>query len=125
MLMQEEINKGHSPIKWFARNECEDRSQMAIDMFPEFFGNKTHVSKVELTLQIVKEFFKISKGTYVNRRIGTRKSGPFTSIKVDNPMFPNNLKSTEKKTKFYNPLEALGVKIVWNKGTDSYLFHIR
>ena len=44
--------------------------------------------------------------------------------RVDNPDFPNHLKTSEKNELFYDPLSALGVEIWFSKGTNSYLFRI-
>lgn len=110
---------------WWGRVDCEDRCQMAIERFPLFFGDPAHEAKVEQVLSIVKNFFKVSKGLYVNRRVGTSKSGPFTAVKIDNPVFPNSLKNKEKIDLYYEPLKQLGVKIVFNRASNSYLYHVR
>lgn len=117
----ETINKGSTG--WWGRTDCEDRSKMAIDRFPSFFEDPAHVTKVELVLQIVKDFFKVNKAIYVNRRVGTSKSGPFTVIKVNDPIFPNTMKSKDKNDFYYEPLKQLGIKIVINRATCSYLYH--
>lgn len=122
MIQEETIEKASTGF--WGRNDCEDRSQMAIEKFPNFFNDSDHISRTEQVLGIVTDFFKIKKGVYVNQRVGTKKSGPFTAIKIDDPVFPNSMKKSEKDDAFYTPLENLGVKIVYNKGTNSYLFHI-
>lgn len=123
MLQEETIEK--SSTGYWGRTDCEDRSEMALEKFPLFFNDSAHISKVEQVLRIVENFFRIKKGVYINRRIGTNKSGPFTAIKVDNPVFPNAMKQIEKNKLFYDPLDALGVTAVYNKGTNSYIFHVR
>ena len=123
MIQEETIEK--SSTGFWGRNDCEDRSQMALDKFPVFFNDTNHIARTEQVLGIVSDFFKIKKGVYINHRVGTKKSGPFTAIKIDGPVFPNGMKQVEKDMAFYTPLENLGVKIVYNKGTNSYLFHIR
>jgi hypothetical protein len=109
---------------YWGRTDCEDRSQLALDRFPEFFGHTDHIATTEKVLEIVNNFFKIKKGVYVNHRLGTTKSGPFTAIKVDNPVFPNTLKQHEKDELLYLPLAQMEVKIVYNKGTNSYIFRV-
>lgn len=122
MIQEETIDK--SSTGFWGRTDCEDRSQMALDKYPNFFNNAEHILRTEQVLELVNSFFKIKKGVYVNHRLGTTKSGPFTAIKVDNPVFPNALKREVKEEVFYNPLNDLDVKIVYNKGTNSYIFHI-
>jgi hypothetical protein len=122
MIQEETIEKASTGF--WGRNDCEDRSQMALDKFPVFFNDTNHISRTEQVLGIVSNFFRIKKGVYINHRVGTKNSGPFTAIKVDDPVFPNGMKQSQKDEVFYTPLEQLGVKIVYNKGTNSYLFHI-
>ena len=94
-MLQEETIEKNSTGYW-GRTDCEDRSDLALEKFPVFFNDSGHVSKTEQVLGIVEDFFRIKKGVYINHRIGTPKSGPFTAIKVDNPVFPNAMKQSEK-----------------------------
>ena len=123
MIQEETIEKGSTGF--WGRFDCEDRSEMALEKFPQFFKDPAHIAKTEQVLGIIDAFFKVKKNVFINHRIGTNKSGPFTAVKVSEPVFPNQLKQTEKEDLFYKPLEALGVKLVFNKGTNSYLVHVR
>lgn len=109
---------------WVAKADCEDRSKIALDKNPAFFQDPAHQDKIATVKDLVSDFFSENKGIYINHRIGTKKSGPFSVVKVDKPMFPN-MKPDAKKAKFYDPLEQLGVTIVFNKATSGYLFHIK
>lgn len=123
-MKTEEIDKGSNQHGWIARSECEERCKMAQERYPDFFQNPDHVQKIEQVVDIVKDFFPQNKGIYVNSRVGTTKTGPFTAVKINKPIFPNSLTMSQKQDKFYNPLEKLGVEIVFNRATNSYLFHI-
>ena len=117
------IEKGSTGF--WGRNDCEERSEMALEKFPDFFTNPDHLKKVDEVIRIVTDFFPIKKGVYTNRRVGNRKTGPFTTVKIDDPVFPNWLKQSEKDELYYNPLDALGVIRHYNKGTNSYILHIK
>lgn len=101
--------------------DAAERNANAIEQFPKFFGNHEHTNKVETVRQIVESFFTINAGVYVNHRGGHNK--PFSVVKVSKPDFPamNNKKIDEQ---YRNPLKALGVEIVFSKGTNSYLYRI-
>lgn len=98
------------------------RSKRATEVHEDFFNDPNHWHRVEQTKNIVKKFFKCA--VYVNQRgLGGRK--PFTVVKVEKPLFPNKLTQAQKDAMLYDPLKAIGVEIVFAKGSNSYLFRIR
>jgi len=106
---------------WTARKDVEERIAQAYEMFPNFFNDPGHIQKVQQVEQI-RQFFTCHKAVYVNARFNRGK--PFTTIKVDNPKFPNHLSAKEKKELYYKPLEALGIVPRFSPGTNSYLFRV-
>jgi hypothetical protein len=121
--MIKEINVKESSCPWFAKADIAERAAAALKADPAFFKNPAHIGKVETVEQIVINFFGPSKGVYVTPRLN--KGKPFTSVKVDNPVFPNNLSTKKRKEIFYDPLAAMGVEIIYSKNTNSYLFRVR
>jgi len=85
------------------------------------FQKENHLIKVEKVQEIVKIFFKVYKGFYLNHRVNNGKS--FSVVKVDNPKFPN-VSYAIKQATYVNPLKEMGVEIVFSKRTNSYLFRI-
>lgn len=85
------------------------------------FRKAEHVAKVEKVQDIVKGFFKVYKGFYVNHRANNGKS--FSVVKVDNPNFPN-VSNAVKQATYANPLREMGVEVVFSKRTNSYLYRI-
>ena len=102
--------------------DAADRCRQAKEMHEDFFNDPDHILRVESTKAIVKDFFNGAK-LYVNERGINRK--PFTVVKVERPLFPNQLTAQEKEDQLYGPLKAAGVEIVFAKGSNSYLFRIR
>ncbi len=96
------------------------RSAKALDNMPDAFTHE-HLAVVDEVRAIVDSFFRVKNGIYVNHRVNRGK--PFSVVKVDRPMFPRVSHATKQKT-WREPLEALGVEIVFSKGTNSYLFRI-
>ena len=107
----------------FAAFDAKDKSVKALDKHMDFFSRPEHIATVEAVSKIVQDFFKIKKGFYVTPRGG--KNSPMTVVKVEDPVFPNIMPQAERRERFYNPLEALGVEIVYSKGSNSYLFRVR
>lgn len=121
--MREDETINSRPAGNFAASaaiDVEQRSQAAYNKFPEFFDNPEYAARVDAARAIIDKFFKV-KDMYENLRTG--KNTPFTVIKVTNHLFPRVSLSTKAKT-YRDPLAALGVKITYAKGTNSYLFHI-
>jgi len=85
------------------------------------FQRAEHLIKLEKVQDIVKSFFKVYKGLYVNHRVNKGKS--FSVIKVDIRRFPV-LSYSVKTATYYNPLKDLGVEVVFSKRTNSYLYRI-
>ena len=100
------------------RRSCE-----AVDQYPEFFGSEEHQNTIGEVKAIVKSFFPTYKGLYVNHR--ANRGRPMTVVKVAEPKFPNTLPRKTKERFYYEPLERLGVEIVFSKGTNSYLYRIK
>ena len=112
---------GFYAAKWAAM-DAEDRCRQAKELHEDFFSDPVHIDRVEKTKAIVKSFFN-GAHIYVNERGINRK--PFTVVKVEKPMFPNQLSQQDKDVKLYTPLAALGVEVVFAKGSNSYLFRIK
>lgn len=98
------------------------RSRIAQQNNQAFFDDPAHIDRVEQTKEIVKRFFNGAK-VYVNQRGINRK--PFTVVKVEKPLFPNQLTQAQKDAMLYGPLANLGVEVVFAKGSNSYLFRIK
>ena len=112
-----ETRRASNPVGAFinARENNLKASEMAV------FQREEHLIKLEKVQDIVKSFFKVYKGLYVNHRVNKGKS--FSVIKVDNPQFPH-LSYSVKTATYYNPLKDLGVEVVFSKRTNSYLYRI-
>ena len=123
MSQDETIEKG--PTGYWGRYDAEDRSEAAREKFPEFFDTPEHLDKIEQVKQIVETFFKIKKAVYVNHRFGTKKSGPFSTVKIADPAFPNHLSLAERTRLYYAPLDKLGVKRTQNTASNSIILEIR
>ena len=103
--------------------DAVSRSREAYEQHQDFFDDPDHEDRVAKTKAIVKSFFNNGK-VYVNRR-GLGRTKPFTVVKMEQPLFPNQLSKQEKEDRFYKPLKDLGVEIVFAKGSNSYLFRIK
>lgn len=123
MKNDETITRHKSPLAWWGKRECEERSFAALERYPAFFEDPAHQAKIEATIAIVSSFLKVNNGVYTNYRFGTSKSGPFTTIKVASPKFPN-VSTKTKNEQFIDPLDAMGVERVFTTN-NSYLFHVR
>lgn len=102
--------------------DLRENQEQALIKHEAFFLSDTHVTKVEQVLDIVENFFTVHKAIYVNKRENRGK--PFTVIKVEKPQFPR-LSQTQIQTTYRDPLQVLGVEIVFSKASNSYLFRIR
>ena len=102
--------------------DAERRSRIAQHRNQAYFDDPAHIDRVEQTKAIVKRFFNGAK-VYVNQRGINRK--PFTVVKVEKPLFPNQLTQAQKDAMLYGPLAQLDVEVVFAKGSNSYLFRIR
>jgi hypothetical protein len=126
MQAVETINVGASFNSKWAVVDVIARSANAIKQFPRFFDCPMHQDRVSEVKAIVEQFFTTHNGIYINQRTGRKvqgKGSPFTVVKVDRPQFPNKSK-TAKNAAFYDPLNALGVKIAHNPNTGSWIFRI-
>lgn len=102
--------------------DAQMRSKRAEEIHEDFFADPNHWHRVEQTKNIVKKFFKCS--VYVNQR-GLGRTKPFTVVKVERPLFPNHLTKAQKDAMLYDPLKAIGVEVVFAKGSNSYLFRVK
>lgn len=123
MLNEKEVETNPVRNRVFVAKDSKKREELAMKKHEKFFSDKEHVLKVELVKNIVESFFKVTNGLYVNSRPNRDK--PFTSIKVANPIFPNDTTQSYRKKYYYDPLKALGVEIVYAKGTDSWIYRVR
>lgn len=117
--------RGRAWSRDVARNwrlDAIHRSGLAQQANPDFFDDPEHQDRVAQTQAIVSAFFGGAK-TYVNQR-GLGRA-PFTVVKVERPLFPNQLTRQQKEAQLYGPLRDLRVEIRFAKGSDSYLFRIR
>jgi hypothetical protein len=118
-----EIETRKAPLAWFALKDANKRIAHALETASDYFNDPQYKARLDEVTKIVKGFFRVSKGFYINPRLNNGK--PFTTVKVDNPVFPNHLTSKQRQEMFYDPLEALGVEIRFSKGTNSYLFKVK
>lgn len=95
-------------------------NNLAMSALPAF-QKEEHIVKVEKVQDILKSFFKVYKGFYVNHRFNRGKA--FTVVKVDNPNFPH-VNYAIKQATYANPLKELGVEVVFSNRTNSYLYRI-
>ncbi len=105
----------------YAYLNANERSRAALEENPEFFEDQEHMDRVEAVQDIVRGFFGNGATLYVTHRAGWGK--PFTAVKVHKPSFPN-VKPDEKQRRYLKPLEDLGVKPVFSKQTNSYLYRV-
>ena len=117
------VNTQKSECAWRARKDADQRIAHALKEASDYFNDSEYQQKVAEVSAIVQKFFTVSKGFYVNPRLN--RGNPFTTIKVDNPKFPNHLSRSVREKTFYKPLEAMGVEIRFSKGTNSYLFKVQ
>ena len=96
------------------------RSDAAYEQFPEFFDDPDHAARVDTARKILEDFFPV-KDIYENMRANRGK--PFTVLKVTNHVFPR-VSFKEKDARYRKPLEELGVKIIFSKNTNSYLYRV-
>lgn len=85
------------------------------------FQKESHLVKVEKVQAILRSFFKVYKGFYVNHRVN--RGASFTAVKVDNPKFPT-VSHAIKQATYADPLRALGIQVVFSNRTNSYLYRI-
>lgn len=123
MIEVKEINSVIPEDGVAAYIDAKVRSNFAARDNPDFFLDPDHIAKVNEVKAIVDRFFRIKKNIYVNHR--ANRGNPFTTVKVDNPQFPNSLTQSAKNVTYYKPLEKLGVEIVFSKSTNSYLYHVK
>lgn len=98
------------------RRSCEAKNNNSL------FSDPDHVLKVKMVQDIVRSFFPVMKNMYVNHRENRGKS--FTVVKVEQPNFPNHLSAEKRKKIYRQPLEDLGVEIVFSKRSNSYLYRV-
>lgn len=115
-----ESNPSHNP-RW-AVADARERSNNAFEQNRSFFASRQHQAKIAAVQDIVNGFFRVKKGVYVNHR--DNRGRPFTTVKVDDPVFPN-VSQRKKNESFYDPLTALGVEILRSNRTNSYILHVR
>lgn len=102
--------------------DAQQRSRLALEANPDFFGSPQHQAKIDAVTGIVTGFFKQRGGIYVNHR--ENRGQPFTVIKVERPRFPT-VSQARKRSEYLDPLRALGVEIVFSAQTNSYLYRLR
>ena len=98
------------------------RMAEAMEQHEDFFTSADHQQRVQAVRDIVEGFFTVKKATYVTPR--SNRGRPFTVVKVESPVFPR-MSSQQKLEKYTQPLQALGVEIVFSKNTNSYLYRVR
>ena len=121
--MIKEIETNEATVPWHAARDAFARSQRAEVEHAEFFASADHESRVNATVKIVSDFLRVRKGLYVTRRANGGR--PFTTVKIDNPVFPNTKTQAQRDAEFYAPLAELEVEIRFSKGTNSWLFRVR
>jgi hypothetical protein len=114
------IENEAAPNPIWAKLDAADRSAEALRQYP-VMDETEHQSTVLEVFGIVDSFFPVKKGIYINHRVNRGK--PFTVVKVEQPRFPS-MSFARKQVEFRQPLDALGVEILFSKNTNSYLFRI-
>lgn len=122
MFKISEIETTETTDPVYASINAKFRNIEAIDEYKGFFMDPEHIDKVDRVKEIVDSFFKVKKAIYINQRPNGGK--PMTVIKVEDPIFPNSMKRADRERLYYKPLEDLGVKLVYAKGTKSWLHRI-
>ncbi len=115
------IENKPSPAPRWAVVDAQQRSKNAVANNESFFLSEAHMDRVEQVKKVVDSFFRVRKGLYVNHREG--RGRPFTVVKVDNPSWPR-MSAREVLACYREPLQALGVEIVFSRNTNSYLYRI-
>lgn len=95
-----------------AWSDAERRDREAREANPTFFDD-AHDDLVERVRIVADQFFKVKKAIYVTARGGTKKSGPFTVVKVHSPTWMPGMQAAKQKD-FYDKLAELGVVEVKN-----------
>lgn len=119
---EREIDSNPSPNAMWALMDARQRSNIAVIHNRAFFESPQHQARIRAVQDVVDDFFRIRKGVYVNHR--ENRGRPFSTIKVDNPVFPN-VSPAQKQQRFYAPLQALGVEILRSGRTNSYILRVR
>lgn len=114
------IENEAAPDPVWAKLDAADRSAEALRQYP-VMDETEHQSTVLEVFEIVDSFFPVKKGIYINHRVNRGK--PFTVVKVEQPRFPS-VSFARKQAELRQPLEDLGVEILFSKNTNSYLFRI-
>jgi hypothetical protein len=122
MISEKNIETTEAEDKKFAVLDSIRRELEAREKYAEFFENPDHIAKVEAVKLIVKKFFRINNGMYVNSRPNRGK--PVTVVKIASPVFPNGLSKADKENSYYAPLAEMGVDIRYAKGTNSWLYRV-
>lgn len=114
----------HRPAgNYGARWDAIARSREALEQHADFFNDPEHQRRVDAVRAILDDFMPIRRELYVNRRgLNTRK--PRTVIKLERPVFPNNLPRSEREARYHKPLRDLGVEVRYSVNTNSYLYSI-
>lgn len=101
--------------------DAQRRSLEALTKYPQFF-NSDHMVRVQQVKQVLRDFFRVSTGTYVTHRENGGK--PFTTVKAERVQWDLYMQK-HKQSKYLQPILALGGEIVEAKGTHSVLVRIR
>jgi hypothetical protein len=103
--------------------DAKIREAAAREKYADFFNSAEHVNKVSQVQAILEKFFDGRyRRMYTTARPGRGK--PFTSIKVEVPIFPNTKSKEARQAEYYQPLRDLGVDIKFSANTNSYLYTV-
>lgn len=105
----------------YAAIDAQNRSAEALKVHKKRFMNPSHSDTVQKVLDIVKGFFTVNAGVYVNHRFG--KNRPFTVVKVAACRWPT-VSNKDADDKYRTPLAAMGIVPVFSKNTNSYLYRV-
>ncbi len=119
----EVVNYRSTFVPGAVAEDVSERERRAHERYPTFFNNPAHIARVQQVHAIVESFFPTRRAVYENDRVGHGK--PFTVVKVERPVFPNNLPKSKRDELFHNPLKALGVDVKFSTGTNSWLFYVK
>jgi hypothetical protein len=120
--LEREIDSNPAANAVRALLDARQRNDNAVVHNRAFFQSPQHLARLRAVQDVVDNFFRIRKGVYVNHR--ENRGRPFSTVKVDNPAFPN-VSTARKQAQFYAPLQALGVEILRSGRTNSYILRVR
>lgn len=89
--------------------------------YPNKFEDVEHMTIAQDAETVVRQFFTVSKGIYINAR--ANKGKPFTAIKVDGPQWTTQMDKLKGEL-LYSKLAALGDSIETVQTPSSFIVRV-